>query len=190
MQDDGTSWESPKTRRETLVVYLFICTTQFLLNPSETKGKENIRMVERSVLDTYRPFSFLLCYGKTDNGCLPGPPKRILFFLLLRAQPVGFLFVPCTTIWKHGKLLYGGGEMKKRKHRFYFACFIRVPEERNNRISGWNLYLILLLQPFSLSFFFLIFCIIFSLPHLKAIFNIRDGKRLKKKGGGGREGGF
>lgn len=89
MQDDGTSWESPKTRRETLVVYLFICTTQFLLNPSETKGKENIRMVERSVLDTYRPFSFLLCYGKTDNGCLPGPPKRILFF---------FFFVPSLSV--------------------------------------------------------------------------------------------
>lgn len=110
-------------------------------------------------------------------------PRNEFFFFLLRAQPVGFLFVPCTTIWKHGKLLYGGGEMKKRKHRFYFACFIRVPEERNNRISGWNLYLILLLQPFSFSFFF-IFCIIFSLPHLKAIFNIRDGKKAKKKGGG------
>lgn len=171
MQDDGTSWESPKTRRETLVVYLFICTTQFLLNPSETKGKENIRMVERSVLDTYRPFSFLLCYGKTDNGCLPGPPKRIFFFFLLRAQPVGFLFVPCTTIWKHGKLLYGGGEMKKRKHRFYFACFIRVPEERNNRISGWNLYLILLLQPFSFSFFFFEYFVLYFLYPILRLFS-------------------
>lgn len=134
------------------------------------------------------PFSFAM--GKLIMDVCLGPRNEFFFF----SSSCPACRFPIRSLYDYMKTweasIWRRRDEKKKTSilfRMFYPCSGGTKQQNQWMESLSHSSLAAL---FFFFFFFLIFCIIFSLPHLKAIFNIRDGKRLKKKGGGGREGGF